>query len=307
MYRIRILKITKKTLNTLKNLEKTLFIYYNNKFLLILFVFLLFPLNCNREIIQEKEKQPGLEKQGGYGFFRTIGEGKRLSIYSDKFSSKISVLGIKQGRGVNRAFHIEYILSAISRNSLEESELILSKKIPRFTIRERAILGNLSKNENLGLLELNAQFAYTRTWSDFDLESLLVNLEKIEYSKFPILEKIFFKPKKNYQLWKAEEWMGEGERAYIWRNFEEESMFLPKIPYTEYNSTIGVTYSKISSYDNYLYTFRREETVPLFEFFDFTIGAKMEEEKPLPGNLKEQDKNSLPKLFLVKILNSNGN
>ena len=103
----------------------------------------------------------------------------------------------------------------------------------------------------------------------------------------------------------------EGGNAYIWRNFEEESVFLPKIPYTEYISSFGVTYSKINTFDDYLYSFHKEESVPLFSFFDFTIVAKMEEGMNLQptskGKQKETDKNSLPKLFLVKILNSNGN
>ena len=310
MYRNSILKISKKVLKTLKNNNKTLKKYNFINFTKLILIFLSFSLNCSKEIKQEKENPSPVEKQSNHTFFVSGGGTKRLSLYSDKFSSKLSLLGIFQNRGSNRAFHIEYILTAISRNSLEESEKIFSKKIPRYTLREKAIIGNFSKREK-GLLELNADTVLTRTWSDVDPDTLLSNLQKVEYSQFPIQEKILFKPRKNYQLWKAEEWILGAGNTYIWRNFEEESMFLPKIPYTEYISTVGVTYSKINTFEDYIYSFYKEESVPLFSFFDFTIVAKIEEGmniSPLStGKLKETDKNSLPKLFLVKILNSNGN
>ena len=310
MYRISILKIFKKVLKTLKNNNKTLKQYHIFNLTKLILIFLSFSLNCSKEIKLEKENPPPVEKQSNHTFFVSGGGTKRLSLYSDKFSSKLSLLGIFQKRGSNRAFHIEYILTAISRNSLEETEKILAKKIPRFTLIEKAILGNFSKSEK-GLLELNADTVLTRTWSDIDPDTLLSNLQKVEYSQFPIQEKILFKPKKNFQLWKSEEWILGGGNTYIWRNFEEESILLPKIPYTEYISTIGVTYSKIKTFEDYIYSLYKEESVPLFSFFDFTIFAKIEDGMNLPpqptGKLKETDKNSLPKLFLVKILNSNGN
>ncbi|NBU97708.1 MAG: hypothetical protein EBS19_05735 [Spirochaetia bacterium] len=274
-------------------------------------IFLSFSLNCTQEIKQEKENHPSIEKESNHTFFVSGGDTKKLSLYSDKFSSKISLLGIFQNQGVNRAFHIEYILSAISRNSLEETEKILSKKIPRYTIREKVILGNFSKSERQGLFDFTANIVLTRSYSDVDLVALLSNLQKVEYSQFPIQEKILFKPKKNFQLWKAEEWSLEGGNTYIWRNFEEDSILLAKIPYTEYISTIGVTYSKINTFDDYIYSLYKGESVPLFSFFDFTIVSKLEDgtnlQAPIKGKLKEAGKNSLPKLFLVKILNSNGN
>jgi len=311
MYRNSILKISKKVLKTLKNNNKTQIQYKFINLMRLNLIFLSILFNCSKEIKQEKENPPTLEKQPNLTFFVSGGGSKRLSLYSDKFSSKISLLGIFQNQESNRAFHVEYILTAFSRNSLEETEKILSKKIPRYTIREKVIFGNFSKSERQGLLDFNADTVLTRTWSDLDPDNLLSNLQKIEYAQFPIQEKILFKPKKNFQLWKAEEWILEGGNAYIWRNFEEESMFLPKIPYTEYISTIGVTYSKINSFDDYLYSFQKEESIPLFRFFDFTIVAKIEGGMNLQamskGKPKETDKNSLPKLFLVKILNSNGN
>ena len=310
MYRISILKISKKVLKTLKNNNKTLKIYQIFNLTKLTLIFLSFSFNCSKEIKQEKENPPPVEKQSNHTFFVSGGGTKRLSLYSDKFTSKLSLLGIFQNRGSNRAFHVEYIFSAISRNSLEDTERILAKKLPRYTLREKAILGSFSKSEK-GLLELNADTVFTRTWSDIDPDTLLSNLQKVEYSQFPIQEKILFKPRKNFQLWKAEEWILGGGNTYIWRNFEEESMFLPKIPYTEYISTIGVTYSKIKTFEDYIFSLHKEESVPLFTFFDFTIIAKIEDGMNLPplstGKLKENDKNSLPKLFLVKILNSNGN
>jgi hypothetical protein len=297
----------------MKNIDKIKKSSKNILFHIILVYFLQYLLNCSGGKFQSKDPIPPQSVSKTHVVFSNTNPQNKLSIYSEKFIQKGSVLVLRQGSIFPNAIIGEFILSSISPNSIKISKAIFKADLPKYSLSEKIYFGSFVRKERGNSIEVELEKVFTRTRFGNDLESLMDLKSPQEYIESDVLEKIVYIPKKEYSLWKLEEWVIENKKPLLWRNFEEGTGMLSKVSFTEFVSPLGSLYSKIQSPNEYIFGFLKDANpITLFSFYDFEISMEINnfigEEKISQGtNPVPNFKNSLPKLYIRKILNTNGN
>jgi len=275
--------------------------------------FSLFLLNCFGGKFQGKDPILPQSIPKTHVVFSNTNSQNKLSIYSEKFTQKGSVLVLKQGSFFPNAIYGEFILSSISPNSIKVSKSIFKADLPKYSLSEKIYYGSFVRKDRVASIEVGFERVLTRTRFGNDLESLLDEKSPNEFIEAEIIEKIVFIPKKEFSLWKSEEWVIENKKPFLWRNFEEGTGVLSKVSFTEFVSPLGNLYSKIQSPNEYIFGFLKDANpISLFSFYDFEIAMDIkyfigEDEISQSRNPPPNFKNSLPKLYTRKILNTNGN
>jgi hypothetical protein len=293
--------------------QKFYYLYIIIRINLFYFIFLLFLSNCSSQKFQDKSSSSTQISQKTHMVFSSFKTDSKLSIYSDKFSKRGSLLILREGKLTPSAMYAEYILSSISPLSIERTKSTFQVEIPRFALSEKLYVGNYFYKDRMSAIEIEFERVYTRTRQGNDFEGLLESKNSLDYKESEIWEKLVFKTKRNDTLWKAEEWMIQNQKPILWRNYEEGAGLLSKVSFSEFHSPLGMIYSKIILPQDYLYIFGRDSNpIILYSFYDFEIVADLnaflgKEENSPPSNPALLNKNSLPKLYLNKILNTNGN
>jgi hypothetical protein len=281
--------------------------------LLSMLNFSVFLLNCFGGKFQGKDPIPPQPIPKSHVVFSNTNSQNKLSIYSEKFSQKGSVLVLKQGPIFPNAIYGEFILSSISPHSIKVSKSIFKADLPKYSLSEKMYYGSFVRKERVASIEVGFERVLTRTRFGNDLESLLDANSPNEILESEVIEKIVFIPKKEFSLWKSEEWVMENKKPFLWRNFEEGTGVLSKISFTEFVSPLGNLYSKIQSPNEYIFGYLKDANpITVFSFYDFEITMDINQfigdEKFSQGiNPPPNFKNSLPKLYIRKILNTNGN
>jgi hypothetical protein len=285
----------------------------NILFHILLLYFLSYLLNCSGGKFQGKDPIPPQSIAKTHVVFSNTNPQNKLSIYSEKFTQKGSVLVLRQRPNFPNAIYGEFILSSISPNSIQISKAIFKTELPKYSLSEKIYYGSFVRKDRVAPIEVELEKVFTRTRFGNDLESLLDFKSLQEFVESEVIEKIVFIPKKEFSLWKSEEWVIENKKPFLWRNFDEGTAMLPKVSFTEFVSPMGNLYSKIQSPNEYIFGFLKDANpIPLFSFYDFEISMDINsfigEEKISQGiNPIPNIKNSLPKLYIRKILNTNGN
>jgi hypothetical protein len=280
---------------------------------ILLVYFLQYLLNCSGGKFQGKDPIPPQSVSKTHVVFSNTDPQNKLSIYSEKFTQKRSVLVLRQGTIFPNAIFGEFILSSISPNSIKISKTIFKADLPKYSLSEKIYFGSFVRKERGASIEVELEKVFTRTRFGNDLETLMDLKSSQEFIESDVLEKIVYIPKKEYSLWKLEEWVIENKKPLLWRNFEEGTGMLSKVSFTEFVSPLGSLYSKIQSPNEYIFGFLKDANpIPLFSFYDFEISMEINNfvgvEKISQGtNPLPNFKNSLPKLYIRKILNTNGN
>jgi len=297
----------------MKNIDNNMKSSKNILLYILLLYFLQYLLNCSGGKFQGKDTIPPQSVSKTHVVFSTTNPQNKLSIYSEKFTQKGSVLVLRQGPNFPNAIYGDFILSSISPNSIKLSKAIFKADLPKYSLSEKIYFGSFIRKERVASIEVTLEKVYTRTRYGNDLESLIDLKSPQEFIESEVLEKIVYIPKKEFSLWKLEEWVIENKKPLLWRNFEEGTGVLSKVSFTEFVSPLGILYSKIQSPNEYIFGFLKDANpIPLFSFYDFEISMEINnflgEEKISQGtNPVPNFKNSLPKLYIRKILNTNGN
>ena len=274
-------------------------------------IFLSFLLNCtsakNSIEIPSIKGDPNSKNF----IFSSFPPEKNLSLSSEKFSSKVSILIImgsgKAGTGVTYA---EYILSAFPKSTLLDSLSILKVEIPRITFSEKIFQGVILKSQPSIGFEIELSRGFIKRRQGNSLEEIFESISKLRATEMPVALKYVFQSRKQRSLWKKEEWIYENNSIYIWRNFENEAILIPDVAFTEFLSPFGSSYSKINKVSEYIFSFSNP-TQPLKIFSVDDTDIFLEPNFIYDGNQfqngEEKMKNSLPKLYLHKNLKQYGN
>lgn len=297
----------------MKNGDKLIYLFNNLKKLQFYIFFLLFSLNCSSQKIQDKSTSPILSARKTHVVFSNFKTDSKLSIYSEKFSQKGSILVLREGKFTPNVVYAEYILSTVAPESIELTQSIFKVEIPRFALSEKIYVGNFIQKDQMETMEIELERVYTRTRQGKKLEDLFELKFSPDYKESEVLEKLVFLPKKDFSLWKVEEWAIQNQKLFLWRNYEKGMGMPSDISFSEFASPFGNLYSKINFPREYLYIFLRDSNpISLYSFYDFEIAADLKPFLLIGDNSKSTkplslNKNSLPKLYIHKILNTNGN
>ncbi len=289
--------------------------YYIKRLSIPLFfcIFTLFSWNCSSQKIQDKSTSPILSARKTHVVFSNFKTDSKLSIYSEKFSQKGSILVLREGKLTPNVVYAEYILSTVAPESIELTQSIFKVEISRFALSEKIYVGNFIQKDQMETMEIELERVYTRTRQGKKLEGLFDLTSSPDYKVSEVLEKLVFIPKKDFSLWKVEEWAMQNQKLFLWRNYEKGMGMPSDISFSEFESPFGNLYSKINLPREYLYTFLRDSNpISLYSFYDFEIVADLKpfllnRDNSISSNPPSFNKNSLPKLYLNKILNTNGN